>query len=163
MEALIDNEWNPIDNQTTIGRKRILRFPNVIASQLRINFNDSRACPVISNIAVYKAPKVIVEPVIQRNKAGEVLIRGFDTGLDIYYTTDGSNPTIQSLKYNEPFLLNKKATVKSIVVDPGSNATSPLTIVQFDVSKENWKLKGAFEEDEQTRLFFDGNIEKRHG
>lgn len=159
VEALIENEWKTIDNQTTIGRKRILRFPNVFASKLQINFIDSRACPVISNIAVYKAPKVIVEPVIQRNKAGEVTIQGFDTGLEIYYTTDGSNPNGQSIKYTEPFLLNRKATVKSIVVDPGSKASSPLTIAQFDVSKEKWKLKGAFEEVEQTRFIFDGNPE----
>jgi alpha-L-fucosidase len=136
-----------------------LRFPNVTASQLRLNINDSRACPVISNIGVYKAPKVIVEPEIQRNKIGEVSIHGFDTGLDIYYTIDGNDPSTQSLKYTEPFLLNKKATVKAIVVDPGSKGSSPVSEAQFDISKENWKLVGAFESVEQLRFIFDGNPE----
>jgi alpha-L-fucosidase len=159
LEALVENEWQQITAQTTIGRKRILRFPNVKATQLRLNITDSRACPTISNIGVYKAPKVIVEPIIQRNKLGEVSIEGFDTGLDIYYTIDGSNPTVLSSKYAGPFLLNKKATLKSIVVDPGSKATSPVSVAQFDVSKENWKLKGAFESVEQSGFIFDGNIE----
>jgi len=159
LEAFSENEWKQIDAQTTIGRKRILRFPNVTASQLRLNINDSRACPVILNIGVYKAPKVIVEPEIQRNKIGEVSILGFDSGLDIYYSIDGSDPSAQSIKYTEPFLLNKKATVKAIVVDPGSKAGSPVSETQFDISKENWKLVGAFELVEQSRFIFDGNTE----
>jgi alpha-L-fucosidase len=159
LEALVDNEWKQIASQTTIGNKRILRFPNVTTSQFRMNIKDSKACPVISNIGVYKAQKVLVEPEIQRNKIGEVSILGFDSGLDIYYTIDGSNPFTKSLKYTEPFLLNKKATVKAIVVDQGSTGCSPVSEAQFDISKENWKLVGAFESVEQSRFIFDGNPE----
>jgi alpha-L-fucosidase len=62
LEALVDNDWKQIDSQTTIGNKRILRFPNVVATKLRLNIKDAKACPVISNIEVYKAPKVLLEP-----------------------------------------------------------------------------------------------------
>ncbi len=157
LEAFVNNEWKIIAGQTTIGRKRILRFPEVVATQLRINILDSRACPVISNIGVFRAPKVIVEPVISRNKTGEVTIKGFDTGLDIYYTLDDSTPTTGSLKYSGPFLLNEKATVKSMVVDPGSGKSSPVTVAKFDISKEKWKVAGEFEKVEQTKFIFDGN------
>jgi alpha-L-fucosidase len=159
LEALFENEWEQITSQTTIGRKRILRFPNVVASQLRLNIVDSKACPVISNMGVYNAPKVIVEPVIQRNKIGEVSIEGFDSGIDIYYSVDGSTPTTQSLKFSEPFLLNEKSTVKAIVVDPGSGKSSAVSTVLFDVSKENWQLVGIFQSHEQSRFIFDGNPE----
>ncbi len=159
LEANIENQWKQIDAQTTIGRKRILRFPNVVASRIRLNIVDSKACPVISNIGVFKAPKVIVEPVVHRNKIGEVSILGFDTGIDIYYTVDGSIPTPHSLKYVKPFLLNDKSTVKAIVVDPGSEKSSPVSIAKFDVSKENWKLMGLISSIEQTRFIFDGNPE----
>ena len=159
LEALVNGNWTKIAEQTTIGRKRILRFPNINATQLRINITDAKACPVLCNIGVYNAPKVIVEPVIQRNKNGEVSIHGFDDGLNIYYTTDGSLPSSQSSKYTEPFLLNGKASVKAIVIDPGSGKNSPVTEVQFDVSKENWKLTGEFSSVEQSRFIFDGNPE----
>jgi len=142
VDVFSNNEWKQKASQTTIGRKRILRFPNVVATQVRLNIVDSKACPVISNIGVYNAPKVIVEPVIQRNKNGEVSIHGFDNGLEIYYTVDGNEPTSQSLKYAE-----------------GTKKSSPVTTVQFDVSKENWKLKGEFESVEQSRFMFDGNPE----
>jgi alpha-L-fucosidase len=159
LEAFVENEWKQLASQTTIGRKRILRFPNVVATQLRLNIVDSKACPVISNIGVFNAPKVIVEPVIQRNKVGEVSIYGFDTGLDIYYSTDGSNPTTRSLKYTEPFLQNEKSVVKAIVVDPGTGKSSPVSMVQLDVSKENWKLMGKFQNYEQSLVIFDGKPE----
>ena len=159
LEALVENEWKQIDSQTTIGRKRILRFPNVVATQLRLNIVDSKACPVISELGVYKASKVIVEPVILRNKSGEVSIQGFDTGLNIYYTIDGSTPSLQSLEYTEPFLLNTKATVKAIVFDSGTKTSSPESTAQFDVSKLNWKLTGEFEPVEQSKFIFDGNPE----
>jgi alpha-L-fucosidase len=159
LEVLVDNEWKQIASQTTIGNKRILRFPNITASQLRLNIKDSKACPVISNIGVYKAQKVLVEPQIRRNKNGEVTITGFDSGLDIYYSIDGSEPSGQSLKYSNPFLLNEKATVKAIVVDPGSEMSSPVSTAKFDVSKSNWKLIGGFEQVEHSRFIFDGNPE----
>lgn len=159
VEALVNNVWQLVDNQTTIGRKRILRFPNVVATQLRVNILDSRACPVMANLAVYKAPKVIVEPDIQRNKTGEVSIHGFDTGLDIYFTTDGSNPSVQSSKYTGPFLLSEKSTVKAIIADPGTGKSSPISVAEFDVSKINWKLIGKSETTEYSEYIFDGNTE----
>jgi len=69
----------------------------------------------------------------------------------------GSIPTSQSTKYSKPFLLNSKSTLKAIVVDHGSGKSSPVSIAQFDVSKENWKLMGAFQSAEQSRFIFDGN------
>ncbi len=159
LEVFTENQWKQIAAQTTIGRKRILRFPNVHASQIRLNIVDSKACPVISNIGLYNAPKVIVEPVIQRKKNGEVSIHGFDTGIEIYYTLDGSTPTSQSLKYTEPFLLKEKSAVKAVVIDPGSGKSSSVSMAQFDVSKENWKLIGLFQSVEQTNFIFDGKPE----
>jgi alpha-L-fucosidase len=159
LEAYAENDWELIASQTTIGRKRILRFPNVVASKLRLNIVDSKACPVISNIGVYNAPKVVVEPVIQRNKAGEVSIHGFDSGLDIYYSIDGTNPSKQSLKYDGPFLQNEKTMVQAIVVDPTTGKSSAVSTVQFDVSKEDWNLVGKSPSQEATRLIFDGNPE----
>ncbi len=159
LEAFSENEWKQIDAQATIGRKRILRFPNITARRLRLNIIDSKASPVISNIGVYKAQKILVEPQIRRNKNSEVTISGFDTGLDIYYSIDGSEPTIQSVKYSEPFLLSNKATVKAVVIDSGTKTSSPVSIAQFDVPKLNWVLKGEFESVDQSRFIFDGNPE----
>ncbi len=57
LEALVGDEWKQLARKTTIGRKRILRFPNITASKLRLNIVDAKACPVISNIGVFNAPE----------------------------------------------------------------------------------------------------------
>ena len=49
-------DWQQVDRQTTIGYKRILRFPVVNAQKLRIHIEESLACPVLNAIGVYNAP-----------------------------------------------------------------------------------------------------------
>lgn len=56
VEAKVDGQWQPIDcgeETTTIGYKRILRFPQVVASALRIHFIEARGELCINNIEVY--------------------------------------------------------------------------------------------------------------
>lgn len=157
LEAQVGDEWTQLASETTIGRKRILRFPNVTASKLRLNIVDSKACPVIFNIGVFKAPKVLVEPDVQRDKNGMVSVKAFDTGLNIYYTTNNSNPSIQSEKYTEPFALNEKATVKAIAIDPETGEVSPVTAVNFDVPHTNWTALGATGKHKDAENMIDGN------
>ena len=157
VEALVDNSWKEIASETTIGRKRILRLPNVTAEKVRLNILDAKACPVISNIEIYRAPKVIVEPEITRNKSGIVTIKAFDSGLDIYYTTDGNTPSTKSTKYSEPFQFSEKATLKAIVVDSHESKSSPVSTFDFDVSKEKWKVVSEFKDVERSEFIFDGD------
>jgi alpha-L-fucosidase len=44
--------------QTTIGYKRILRFPTVKTRKIRLVIEDAKACPTIANIEIYNAPKI---------------------------------------------------------------------------------------------------------
>lgn len=157
LEAFVGEAWQEIAKGTTIGRKRILRFPNVSASKLRLTILDSKACPTISNVGIYLAPKVIVEPQIRRDKSGMVTVRGFDNGLKIYYTLDGTNPTTQSIEYSEPFILSQKATLKAIVVDTATGKQSLIATSNFDVSKNNWKILGNLDSPETSQFIFDGD------
>lgn len=47
------NKWNLVADETTIGYKRIIKIDPVYTDKIRIKILDSKACPVISNIAVY--------------------------------------------------------------------------------------------------------------
>ncbi|MEO6232414.1 MAG: alpha-L-fucosidase [Ferruginibacter sp.] len=53
IEVWKDGEWKEVASATTIGYKRILSIDPVETKKIRINFTDSKACPVISNIEVY--------------------------------------------------------------------------------------------------------------
>ncbi|NLN29985.1 MAG: alpha-L-fucosidase, partial [Bacteroidales bacterium] len=54
-EALADGEWILLTEGTTIGYKVIKKFPTVRTSQIRVTINKSKACPLISNIELYRA------------------------------------------------------------------------------------------------------------
>ena len=157
VEVYINKEWKFIANQTTIGRKRILRFPNVIASQLRVTIIDAKACPVISNIEVFKAPKVLVGPEITRNKEGVVTISSFDVGLDIFYTDNGNAPDENASKYNEPFPLLGKAEIKAIAVDSLTGQKSETSQRYFDVPAVKWKFKSRPGVEGNEAYIFEGN------
>ncbi|WP_347840493.1 alpha-L-fucosidase [uncultured Draconibacterium sp.] len=158
VEAYINNKWIQIDAQTTIGRKRILRLPETTASKVRFSVVDAKACPVITNIGIYNAPKVVVKPDISRSKNGLVNIEAFDKGLDIFYTIDGSEPGSNSIKYETPFSLETKATVKAIVVDSNESSKSAVSVAEFDISKIKWKVIGAYDKEENVSFIFDGDI-----
>lgn len=56
LEAWDGNNWKEFTRGTTIGYKRLLRFPDVTAQQVRLRINQSRLCPTISNFGLYKEP-----------------------------------------------------------------------------------------------------------
>jgi alpha-L-fucosidase len=49
-------EWEAISEGTTIGYRRILRFPRVTAHKLRLHISDALASPVLNRIGLYDAP-----------------------------------------------------------------------------------------------------------
>jgi alpha-L-fucosidase len=53
VEVWQDNSWKKVADATTIGYKRILKLDPVATDKVRINITDSKACALISNVAVY--------------------------------------------------------------------------------------------------------------
>ncbi len=66
VEVLADGVWMPLqdeladqgDGLETIGRKRIICFPEVTATSLRLTVTDTKAKPVISRMSVFYAPDI---------------------------------------------------------------------------------------------------------
>jgi alpha-L-fucosidase len=56
VEAWNGNAWREVVRTTTIGYRRLLRFPAVKASRVRVMFLDVRASPVISEFGLYRDP-----------------------------------------------------------------------------------------------------------
>jgi len=140
LEAWVNEEWEQVDAQTTIGYKRILRFDNVSSRKLRFNILDARGCPAISNLEVYHAPKLLEAPAILRDKQGRVSLESFDVGLEIYYTTDGSDPTPDSERFRDSFAFKGRGEVKALVHDPATGLSSSVSRHSFDVCKERWQM-----------------------
>lgn len=156
VEAFVDGKWVPIAKETTIGYKRILRFPTVEATKLRFNVLDAKSCPLISNIEIYKAPIVLTPPAIMRDKEGFVQFVSGDKESVIYYTTDGSTPTSSSAKYTAPVKTDEgKADIKAIAFNPFTKQSSIASEEKFDISRKNWKILST--EDANANKLLDGN------
>lgn len=155
VDALVDGNWKEVATATTIGYKRILRFPSVKATKVRFSITDSKSCPVISNVGVYNAPVLLNAPSIARNQSGEISITTNDIGPIFYYTLNGSEPTTNSDMYSAPFPADGKVEVRAIAYDPASGKSGPVSHEKFDISKKDWKIVGI--NDEKASTIIDGN------
>ena len=141
VEAFVNGVWKEIEKQTTIGYKRILRFPTVTATKIRINITDAKCAPLISNVEVYDAPVILAAPTVIRAQSGELRIVPADAASAVYYTLDGSLPTSRSTQYTAPVNTDDGIVhVRAVAYDAHSKKYSAVTGENFDVSRKAWKI-----------------------
>ena len=133
------NKWMDLTEATTIGYKRILRFPTITTSKLKINF-QSLACPAISSLSIYKSPEQLSAPIISRDKSGIVTIKCETPDPVIYYTTDDKEPSTSSLKYEKPFSLAEGGIIKAIATVNSDSKTSDIITEKFDIAPTMWSI-----------------------
>ena len=133
-------KWNLISAGTTIGYKRILRFPAVNCCRIRVNITKSHACPVLNNIEIYNAPESISMPIISRNKDGFVSILNKENEASVFYTTDGTEPGITSQKYTHGFSFLERGVIKAITISNNGLNSSEVNSIQFDIAPDKWNL-----------------------
>lgn len=156
VEAYADGAWKPLAQGTTIGYKRILRFPAIEATKVRLNITDSKAAPVISTIGLFNAPLNLDAPIITRNRNGDVSIASTDVGPKFYYTLDGSTPTPSSPPFVGAVSTEEgKVRVRAIAVDPATGKSSPVAQEDFDLSRKGWTILGV--KGEEPYALLDGN------
>ncbi|MFC3416571.1 alpha-L-fucosidase [Algoriphagus hitonicola] len=151
LEKQVNGSWEKIAAGTTIGYKRILRFADQTAQKIRIMFEDVKAIPVISEIGVFNAPKLLLAPEISRDKSGRVTLTAPDDGLEIWYGLDEAKP---SKRYSEPFLVEKASTLVVISKDPKTGNQSNVLRKELVLAKEKWRSEAERAIDENPGTFF---------
>lgn len=157
VDAFVEGDWKEIASETTIGYKRILRLPTTRTSMIRLNIKQAKACPLISNLELYNAPKVLIEPDISRDKEGMVSLSAADPEVTIFYTVDGSDPDSASALYGESFAVPGKLLVKAVAIDEASGLRSPVGIKEFDVAKTKWSVLLPGDDPERSSRAIDDN------
>lgn len=150
VEAEVDGKWKLIDQQTTIGYKRILRFDPVTSSKIRIRITASKGEILLSAISVYNAPTLLVPPVVKRAKDGTLKLDVPDTHVEVYYTLDGSEPNLNSSKYTAPFVVEQQAMLKMFAYNPSTKQRTEVKEAKLEISKKNWRTVDAVESANQT-------------
>ena len=154
LDASVNGEWVEIAKGTTVGYKKILRFPTIQTNKFRIRILKSRFKPTLSNVSAhfYKSRPPQIQ--ISRDKMGMVTLipekhqfmwkshglnpmENLNTDLVIHYTTDGSEPTTESDIYTVPFMLSSgEIKVVAFEHDLAGGETSN----RFGLLKNSWKL-----------------------
>ncbi|TFF37501.1 alpha-L-fucosidase [Mucilaginibacter psychrotolerans] len=155
VEALVDGSWKDVANATTIGYKRILRFPSVKATKVRLTITDSKSSPVISNVGIYNAQQILTAPAVIRDQSGKIIITPADKESIVYYTLDGSTPTTHSKKYTGPFETVGKLEVKALASDAATGKSSSVMEDKFDLPRKDWRIVGV--DDEKANAILDGD------
>jgi alpha-L-fucosidase len=164
------SDWKQFAAGTTINAHRILKTDNIKSDKVRLRITDSFACPVINRVSLYFQPAIISAPTITRGADGVVSIlkapkaalsmedmKNFGKekkssvvqakNLEIFYTTDGTQPDKNSKKYVEPFALPDGGIVEAItVIKPGVEETSignNMSVAEFGMATSGWKSANA--------------------
>ncbi|QGN21742.1 alpha-L-fucosidase [Elizabethkingia anophelis] len=173
VDAWIDGEWKEIATATNIGYKRILRFSEVTTRKIRLRVLQDRGSVAISRIAAYYYKMRPPQLTILQDKTGKVSIdekkqpfdwknqdkkdvKDKDKDFNIYYTTDGSESGINSLKYNGPFE-KEQGTIKAVAILKGDRGAVQTEVV--GIAKNKWKLAESKEgtKNHSAEAAFDAN------
>ncbi|MCT4644657.1 MAG: alpha-L-fucosidase [Carboxylicivirga sp.] len=156
LDAWVDNGWKEVAQATVIGYKRILRFPEVTTNKFRIRIEETRSTPMLCNVTAHyyesRPPQLSISrdidgmvSILPKKKEFGWKLHGIDysknlmNGVEVRYTTDGSEPTASSPLYKKPFKLAYGEVKAKAFVDEkqGSTAAKEIGII-----KKNWELKG---------------------
>ena len=154
VDAWIDGNWEQITESTNVGYRRILRFPDVTTDKIRIRILESRLTPSIATLKAYYYNARPPQLQMTRNLDGEVsifpkksdfkwknglkdAIKNLTMGSVIHYTTDGSEPTVNSPVYTQPFKF-ENGEVKAMAVL--NNQEGPVLKQEFGIIKNGWKV-----------------------
>ena len=174
LDAWVDDEWKEVATATNIGYKRILRFPEVTTTKLRLRILESRYIPVLQNVSAHYFESRPPQLQFTRNSKGEVSIEpkvsdfgwnpngenagaNLNKGMQIFYTTDGQEPSAESSLFTEPFLFGE-GELKAIAIK--NEEKGSVARINFGISKMSWKLvsTSSTQEKHDANLLFDENL-----
>lgn len=90
-----------------------------------------------------------------RDKNGNLILTPSDPESTLFYTLDGSEPSLKSTRYTHPVPTEGKLVVKAVAVDESSGKSSPIAEDSFDISQAAWSVVCA---DKNGEWAIDGNL-----
>ena len=128
-EFLNGQNWQKFSEATTIGYKRLLRFPAVTTDKVRIIIDQCRTNPTLATFGLYMAPPEIkYEPggsTFEKKTSFKII--SDDKNASIYYTLDGSIPDKNSRMFNDSISINKSTYVTAIAISQDGKESIPFT------------------------------------
>ncbi|MCU4174236.1 alpha-L-fucosidase [Carboxylicivirga sp. N1Y90] len=140
VEVKIDDKWQEVVTGTSIGYKRLLRFPSITSKQIKLTILQARDGAMINTFGLFNSPDILSDPIISRSLDGEVSIVAETPHPVITYTLDGSEPSAESKVYTKPFALPNGGTVKAKAFIQDFKKASGTKSQQYDICKAKWSV-----------------------
>lgn len=143
LEAWKDGQWEKIAEGTTIGYKRLLRFPDTQAPKVRVTITATRLSALISEMGLYHAPEVSSYLGVQKigdmdPSSWEAVTKGSEAAFDGDLTTEWKVEGLTPLVID----MGKTAAISGFVYAPADDEDLEGTIFRYDfaVSEDghNW-------------------------
>lgn len=143
IQARIDDNWvdvESVDTLSTVGYKRLVRFKTVESDQFRLVFEDARGPLCINNVEAFRAPGHLEAPQVFRGHDDVLNMECRDINTKIYYTLDGSAPSLDSDVFTGPFELGRKCTVKAACYDASIDRWSDVSVLELDIPASEYHV-----------------------
>lgn len=170
LDAWVNGAWQEVASASTVGYKRILRFPVVTTDRFRVRILDARLAPAMADLAAHyyqQAPplvavrrnqddRVVLETVAPSNQfvwnhsRGQAKIPNDHAHAKIYYTLDCQEPSGDSLNYTTPLDLPNGAHIRARAMS-GATAGS-ITDVRLGISKKDWRIQNVTSAQDKNHL-----------
>jgi len=132
------DSWREIARHTCIGAQRVIRLAEpVTARTVRLRVTRAAASPVLSEFSLYRLPEIVEDPVIQRDGNGLVTVTAVGQGLALFYSVDGSPP---SLPYTGPIPMAAGGKVRAVARRASSSLSSAVITADYDIVKSGWRI-----------------------
>lgn len=132
-----DGEWKDCPDSTISGLAPETYYVRTKAEGTKLDSN--------SEVLSITAPEQVAAPVFDPapgtyQGAQNVTITCETAGADIYYTTDGSEPSTSSTKYNGAINISKTTTIKAIAVK-GGMTDSEVATAEYNIATPDTPVK----------------------
>ena len=108
--------WTTVARGTTVGNRRILRFPTVMANRIRVVIEDARTAPTLTHVGVHSGPPS-VDIAAESNRflqRTEAYLAADRDRAAIHFTLDGSVPTRESPRHSGgPIKIDGNVTLRA--------------------------------------------------
>lgn len=175
LDARVDGEWLEVARAETIGYRRILRFDQVQTDALRLRVLASRAPPALAELSAHLDVAPPGDVGVGRDGRGFVHLASLrpdhvfawkhldsrqpiphdEAAMAIHYTLDGSEPTADSPRYDEPLHLPDGGLLKARgLVDGRLGSVSEAWLPYWPT--DDWRVSDHHGE-RRARVACDGN------
>jgi len=114
--------------------------------QIKFSMSDkpSTTFAKLSPTSISQEDRIVINPVIEGGGisfTGKKKISMYSAqGLPVHYTTDGTEPGINSMKYSKPFFIQSSQIIKAKTIGPGGTESFTVT-AEYKKRPHSWTLK----------------------